>query len=139
MEEKIFDIRPLSETDYDTYLTKWWNDWGWEPPTKDFLPQDGTGGMMVLDEGTPICAGFVYFTNSKAAWVDWIISNKEYRKKPERTNAIGLLIETLTNICRNKGAKYCYALIKHKGLIETYKELGYTQGGSYTSEMIKKL
>lgn len=139
MVDKILDIRPLKESDYDTYLTKWWKDWGWEAPQKDFLPQDGTGGMMILDEETPICAGFVYFTNSGVAWVDWIISNKDYKKKPERSNAIGLLIETLTNLCKTKGAKYCYALIKHKGLVETYKTLGYTEADSYTSEMIKKL
>ena len=27
----------------------------------------------------------------------------------------------------------CYALIKHKGLVETYKTLGYTEADSYTS------
>jgi len=135
-----FDVRPLNLDDYNTYLVKWWEDWGWKAPPKDFLPDDGKGGMMILDrDGTPICAGFVYMTNSKVAWVDWIISNKKYRKKPHRTNAIGLLIETLTNLCSSLDAEYCYALIKHKGLQSTYEKLGYTKADSYTVEMIKKL
>tara|TARA_R100001460_G_scaffold48775_4_gene86950 strand:- start:271 stop:678 length:408 start_codon:yes stop_codon:yes gene_type:complete len=135
----MFNIRPLIETDYDKILLDWWKDWGWEAPQKDFLPADGTGGLMVLEDDVPICAGFMYATNSKVAWVDWIISNKNYRKKPERGQAIGLLIETLTGTCKSTGFKYCYALIKHKGLIETYKELGYIEADSYTQEMIKIL
>jgi len=87
----------------------------------------------------PICAGFVYLTNSKVAWVDWIISSKEYRKKPQRAEAISLLIETLTELCKMNEMEYCYALIKHSSLIKTYEKLGYTKGDSYTSEMIKKI
>jgi hypothetical protein len=134
-----FNIRPLNETDYDTILEGWWRDWGWEPPKKDFLPDDGKGGIIVLDGDEPICAGFMYTTNSKVAWVDWIISSKEYRKKPERGEAIKLLVNTLTNICKNTGHKYSYALIKHQSLIDTYKELGYIKGDGYIGEMIKGL
>ena len=77
----IFDIRPLEVGDYETILMEWWKDWGWTPPPKDFLPQEGTGGMMVLDpDGTPICAGFIYITNSKVCLIEFIVSNKKYRK-----------------------------------------------------------
>lgn len=132
------DIRVLNERDYEDILVGWWNDWGWEAPVKDFLPDDGKGGIIILDEEVPICAGFMYATNSKVAWVDWIISSKTYRGN-KRKQAIKLLIETLTNVCKNTGSKYIYALIKHKGLIETYESLGYIKGDSYTNEMIKKL
>jgi hypothetical protein len=133
------DIRILNSSDYDEILVGWWKDWGWDPPQKDFLPSDGAGGCIVFDEDTPVCAGFMYITNSKAVWIDWIISNKNYRKKPERKEAIKLLIDTITNISRNLGNKYAYALIKHSGLIESYEELGYVKGDSYTHEMIKIL
>jgi len=135
----MFDIRQLQEGDYEKILVNWWGDWGWEPPQKDFLPDQATGGMIVYDGETPVCAGFVYMTNSKVAWVDWIISNKEYRKKPQRGNAIGLLIETLTGVAKKMGFKYSYALLKHRGLMDTYKELGYIEADSYTQEMIKAL
>ncbi len=62
-----FDIRKLNSTDYDEVLVGWWKDWGWEPPAKDFLPDDGEGGFLVLDEDIPVCAGFIYVTNSKVA------------------------------------------------------------------------
>jgi hypothetical protein len=50
-----------------------------------------------------------------------------------------LLLEGLTEIVKSMGGKYSYALIKHKGLIESYKKLGYNEGDSYTTEMIKVL
>ena len=132
-------IRELNENDYDEILVGWWKQWGWEPPQRDFLPNDGKGGIMVFDGDVPVCAGFMYLTNSKVAWVDWIISNKEYTKKPQRKDALKLLVSALTDICKKAGSKYSYALIKNKSLIEMYEDLGYIKGDSYTGEMIKKL
>jgi hypothetical protein len=132
----IFDIRLLNDTDYEDILVGWWKDWRWTAPSKDFLP---SVGLIVYDEDIPVCAGYIYTTNSAVAWVDWIISNFNYKDKENRKQALKLLVDTLTNVNRDSGFKYCYALIKNKSLINTYKELGYTQADSYTSEMIKKL
>ena len=134
-----FTIRNLIESDYDEILVDWWKDWGWEPAPKEFLPEEGKGGVILYDGDTPVCAGFMYITNSKVAWVDWIISNKDYRKKPDRSIAIKMLIERLTEMCKVSGAKFVYALIKHSGLMETYQRLGYIKGDSYSHEMIKEL
>jgi len=130
-------IRQLNDTDYQDILVNWWTQWGWVAPEKDFLPDDGMGGYIVYDDETPVCAGFIYVTNSRVAWVDWIISNKEYREK--RREAITMLIDTLTNLSKMSGSKYAYALIKNDSLIKTYESLGYIKGDSYTSEMIKIL
>ena len=133
------NIRLLNDTDYDNILVGWWKEWGWEAPPKDFLPNDGAGGMIVFDDDTPICAGFLYMTNSKASWIDWIISSKTYTDREKRKYAISLLISTLTGLSKDMGNKYAYALIKHDNLIKTYQSLGYIKGESYQSEMIKIL
>ena len=133
------DVRVLNSHDYDEILVGWWKDWGFTPPSKDFLPDNGVGGCMIIDGEEPVCAGFLYSTNSKIAWVDWIISNKSYRKKPERKQAIVLLILTLTNIARNLGNKYAYSLMDNKSLVELYMKLGYIKSASYTEELIKYL
>ena len=132
-----FNTTPLQNEDYDNILKGWWKDWGWEAPSRDFLPQDGQGGVMVWDGDTPVCAGFLYNTNSKVAWVDWIISNKEY--KESRKEALSILIQTLTSVAKNLDNKFAYALIKHNGLIGVYEQQGYTTGESYNKEMIKAL
>ncbi len=132
-------IRQLNENDYQDILVDWWEVWGWKAPERDFLPDDGKGGYIVYDGEIPVCAGFIYVTNSRVAWVDWIISNQEYREKGKRREAIKMLIESLTNLSEMSGSKYAYALIKNNSLIKTYEDLGYVKGDSYTSEMIKKL
>ena len=132
-------IRELSETDYDDILVGWWKQWGWEPPQRDFLPNDGKGGIIVCDGDIPICAGFMYLTNSKVAWVDWIISNKEYTNKLQRKDAIKLLVSALTEICKKSGSKYSYALLQNQSLIGVYEDLGYIKGDKQINEMIKLL
>jgi hypothetical protein len=133
------NIRHLNDTDYDDILVGWWKQWGWEAPSRDFLPRDGSGGVIVFDGDIPICAGFLYITNSKASWIDWIISSKTYTDREKRKYAINLLIDQLTNLSKDLGNKYAYALIKHPNLIKTYEDLGYIKGDSYQSEMIKIL
>lgn len=132
-------IRVLTPNDYADILVGWWSDWKWVAPQQDFLPMDGTSGMIVYDGDTPICAGFLYITNSKVCWVDWIISNMNYRDRENRKTALLFLIDSLSNVAANNGAKYIYALIKQPSLIKRYEQLGFVKGDSYTSEMIKTI
>ncbi len=134
----IFNLRPLIESDYEDILLGWWNSWGFSAPPKDFLPDNGTGGIMVLDGDTPVCAGFLYTTNSKVVWVDWIVSNKEYRKKPHRKDGLNLLIQTLTNTAKDKKYKYVYANNNNTYLIDTFLSNGYLKG-SKSTELIKNI
>lgn len=133
------NIRPLNTNDYSDILVGWWKDWGFEAPPKDFLPEDGTSGLIVYVDDVPVCAGFIYMTNSKIAWIDWIISNKNFREKPTRVEAIKHLIDTLTSMAKNLKYTYAYALIKNERLVNIYQEVGYTKGVAYTEEMIKLL
>ena len=132
-------ITPIKENDYENILCKWWKDWKWDPPSKDFLPEDGQGGFIVYEEDTPICAGFMYVTNSKAVWCDWIISNLHYKNREKRKDALSLLIQTITDKAKSLDKKYVYALIKNKPLINVYKKVGYEEASTYSIEMIKKL
>ena len=72
-----FSIRKLEPSDYEDVLVGWWKEWGWQAPAQDFLPENGEGGLMVMVDNKPVCAGFMYITNSKVSWVDWIISDNK--------------------------------------------------------------
>ena len=133
-----FKVRLLEEGDYENTLLGWWKDWNWDAPAIDFLPENGLGGMMVSKGGTDICAGFLYFTNSKAAWCEFIISNKKY-KEEDRSDAIMVLLEALSEMGRWKGVKYVYTSLKNKNLINKYKDCGYVQGSTGCTELIKIL
>ena len=133
-----FTVRLLEKGDYENTLLGWWKDWNWDAPSKDFLPEDGLGGMMVSKGESSICAGFLYFTNSKAAWCEFIGSNREYKDK-DRGNAIKVLLESLSEMGRWQGAKYVYTSLKNDSLISKYKDCGYVQGSTGCTELIKIL
>ena len=89
------NIRMLKDSDWNT-LVEWWNAWPeWQAPAKEFLPDNGKGGFIVEKQNKPIVAGFLYTTNSKAALLEWIVSNPKYRED-DRNQAIELLIERIT-------------------------------------------
>jgi hypothetical protein len=74
------NIRMLRDSDWNT-LVEWWDAWpDWVNPPKEFLPDNGKGGFMVEKNNQPIVAGFLYTTNSKAALLEWIVSNPKGRK-----------------------------------------------------------
>jgi len=133
------NVLPLVETDYEEILCQWWKDWRWVPPSRDFLPDNGTGGFIVYDDKTPICAGFMYLTNSKAVWCDWIISNFKYKDKQKRRDALLLLVQTISNLAADLDKKFIYALIKNRLFVDVYKKVRFVEASTYTHEMIKTI
>jgi hypothetical protein len=130
------NIRMLKDSDWNT-LVEWWDAWpDWVAPAKDFLPDNGKGGFMVEKNNQPIVAGFLYTTNSKAALLEWIVSNPKYREN-DRVKAIELLIEGAESVCKKQGIKYVFSIGRTKQLIDTHKELGWTIDPGSSHEMIK--
>jgi len=132
------NIRKLEESDYKI-LEKWWKAWDWPPIEKDFLPENGTGGLIVqAKDKTPIVAGFLYMTNSKAVLLEWIISNPEYREV-DRDAAITALIMGAEAVVRNAGNKYMFTIGRNKKLINKHKELGWSVDEKPSYEIVKNL
>lgn len=133
------EVRYLSENDYETILTEWWKGWRWTPPSREMLPQNGTGGVIVSIDGEDICAGFIYFTNSSMAWLEYIVSNPSYKERGNRKIALKKLINVLSSLANDNGFKYIYTSLKNKHLIDRYSECGFISGDSNCQEMIKIL
>jgi len=128
-----FNVRQVEDADYENILLKWWKDWGWQATPKDFLPETG---VMVSKGDEDICAGFVYFTNSKVALTEFVVSNKDY-KENDRGDAIDLLIDCIVEIADENGYKYAHVILKNKSLLGRYKEAGYLESDTNVIEMIK--
>ena len=134
----MFSVRILNENDYDDTLCRWWKQWRWTAPPKDFLPQNGTGGLMIEKEGAQIVAGFIYITNSATAWSEYIISNFDY-KEEDRVVAIKILIQELSRVAKEMGAKYIFTTVKNENLLNHYKEMGFSIGSRRSTEMFMNL
>ena len=133
-----FNIRKLETSDWST-LIKWWDSWPeWTAPPKTFLPENGTGGLIVEKDKQPIVAGFLYFTNSQAVLLEWIISNPEYRNA-DRSEAIELLINMAEEVCKKQNQLHIFSIGRNKHLIETHKKLGWHVDSKPSYEIIKNI
>jgi len=133
------NIRKLEALDYEDILLKWWHDRGWSAPSKDFLPDNGTGGMIVYEKTIPVCAGFIYMTNSNIAWVNWIISDKNYKDKGIRNDAITMLLNSLVSIAIGSNRTYVFAGNNNPSLIKRFIDFGFAKGNNDTTELILKI
>ena len=117
--------RHLEEGDWDI-LKEWWDYWpGVEAPCKDFLPDNGTGGIMIEENGTPIIACFIYQTNSNAAMLEWLISNPIYRGKKKRDRAIEALIVSAQAVVKSMGYKTIFTMLRHRKLSKLRDRFGW--------------
>tara|TARA_X000001036_G_scaffold131323_1_gene124142 strand:- start:83 stop:493 length:411 start_codon:yes stop_codon:yes gene_type:complete len=133
-----FNIRKLTENDWDT-LVSWWGDWpGWVNPPKDFLPDNGTGGLMVEKNNIPIVAGFLYFTNSSAVLLEWIISDPDYKEK-DRKQAIETLVQSAEIFCKNNNKKYMFSIGRNQSLINIHKKLNWVVDTKESYEITKQI
>lgn len=130
--------RQLKDSDWET-LTAWWDSWpDWVSPSKDFLPDNGTGGLMIQKNNKPIVAGFLYFTNSKSVLLEWIISDPNY-KDTDRQEAVELLIKTAEKVCKDAGKKYMFSIGRNKNLIKLHEKIGWNVDKKASYEIVKKI
>lgn len=129
--------RALQESDWET-LQEWWKKWDWPIMSKDMLPLNGCGGLMIYKGDQLIAAGFLYLSNSKVAWLDWIISNPEY-KESDRKQALALLIDELEKVALAQDYSIIISIARNKSLINIHKELGYTIDENPSYEISKKI
>lgn len=98
MKSIIFNLK--KKEDFDKYYPlfyKWWRDWGMNPIHPNMLSRNG---ILVFNEDIPICAGWLFSTDSNTAIAGWTISAKE---KPLRKGCIEFLIKELENLAKNLG------------------------------------
>ena len=132
-----FNARKLIDKDYNC-LVSWWKWWRWTPVPKNFLPDNGTGGIMIEKENTPVVAGFIYHTNSDVVIVEWIISNPDYKNK-DRKQAVELLLNTIEAVCKDQGKKCMFSIGRNKHLINTHKKLGWVVDEKPSYEIVKTI
>ena len=133
----ILNARKLTDQDYSC-LVDWWKWWRWPAIPQNFLPDNGTGGIMIEKENTPIVAGFIYYTNSDAVFVEWIISNPQY-KHGDRKEAVEMLLKRIDAICKEQGKKYMFSIGRNQHLINTHKKLGWDVDNKPSYEIAKKI
>ena len=128
--------RVIKQSDWEMLL-QWWSGHGWPTPKKDNLPENGTGGIIIEEDNQPVIAGFIYQTNSKGCWLEYIISKPDYKK--DRSHLIDMLVVSAEKTALSMGFKYMLFVGKSKGIITSMEKNGWIKDPKPSHEVMKKL
>ena len=119
-----YNIRPIKMEDY-AKLVEWWKSYDHvEVPESHMLPDGGLGGFAVEKENRLMAAGFLYLTNSSIGYVDYLISDPNYKGR-DRFEMITWLIETCSEEAIRQGCRLTWAMTTYNGIVKRCNELGY--------------
>ena len=121
MQSKV-NIRKIELKDYE-YIDKWWIEQGYDAVSKEILPMQGLGGLIVEKE-KPIAAAYLYLTNSKMGYIDNLISDPKYVSK-DRFDVIANLMAACKKMAEDVGCLDIWAITNNKGILKRCKKLGY--------------
>lgn len=127
----IVESRPYQPENHAT-LAQWWIHHGWPVMPEDHLPPTG---VVIWNDSTPLAAGFIYKTNSKFALFEWVVSNPQSTKS-ERSEALDLLFKSINTLAKELEISTLFSTTSHKGLIERYKQNGFTVGDPNSTNLI---
>lgn len=106
------NIRLFTPLDYEM-VCSWWNGHDWPSIPLTFLPTTG----IIVDN----CAvGFIYSTDSKICWLEFIVVDPK-SDKTHRREALNILINEAAKIAKEMGHSAIFTSTSHEGLIERYK------------------
>jgi hypothetical protein len=106
------------DKDYDT-LVRWWNDWEFGVVPRECLPPDG---IMVEEEGKPVCAGGLYIgEGTQFGFMEWIVTDKQADQRLVH-RALRKCIDSIMQFARDRGLKLVYTATKEQALHKRYEK-----------------
>ena len=116
-------IRKITKDDY-VFINKWWIDSGLKLPPEGCLPDNGLGGL-IIEKDKPIAVAYIYKTNSTMGYLDFLISNPNYKSK-DRFEIILLLIKACIKKCNEIGIINVWAMVTNKEVINRALAVGFS-------------
>ena len=118
------------EQDY-AQVAQWWEAQDFAPIAPECLPETG---YIVND----CVAGFMYKTDSKFAWIEWIVSDPESNPLVRRAS-VPILVDTLVEAAREEGFTRIISSIEHPSLKKVYTEAGAIEADQNMTNYIWRL
>ena len=115
-------IRPIKEEDY-ILINEWWKDIDKAPPPRNLLPENGLHGLMACKGDRPIVCTYLYLTNSKFGYCDYMISDSRYKGR-DRFQIVLELMNISIGTAWELGCEDFWFIKKNKGMLKRCKSLG---------------
>lgn len=103
-------------------VASWWTARKWPTIPLDLLPKTG----VIIEN---YCAGFLYSTDSKICWIEFIVSNPN-TDKTERDHAMNLLLDRLITEAEGRGFKAIFTSAKNEHLEQRLSSKGFQKTDS---------
>lgn len=131
---QLFNVR-LDEGQY-SIVKNWWLERKWDVPVPESLP---TTGVMIYYQDQPICAAWLYQTDSLVAMIGFVIADSKTKGKVKK-NSIKLLFMKLEEVAKGLGFKLIFLPVATDSVARlSIKELNYVDSGSKINELSKKI
>lgn len=112
---RLFDLN----RDYAT-IQEWWKLHGSFAPKPQHLSSTG----LIIEADNPLCAGWLYNTDSKICIFEFVVSNPNVSKEL-RDAALTLLIEEIKKLASNRGYELIYSSVKGMKYINRLQVAGF--------------
>lgn len=126
--------RYVTAEDYQE-LSRWWKDWGWHPVPQNCLAPTG---LMIENDGVPVCAVWLYRTDSPVCWAEYYVSSKDAAPEVRRM-ALDFLIGCIVDEATEMGFKFVMSSVKHNSLCRKLENNGFLQSDQGMTHYIKVL
>ena len=114
-------VRSIRESDYK-FIDTWWKDNKYDAPPRELLPENGLHGLMICKKEKPIACTYLYLTNSKMGYCDYLISNPNYKSK-DRFEIITKLMVAAVETAYSLGVLDFWFITNNPSMVKRCKEL----------------
>ncbi len=119
-----FEARTYLRKNHYELIEAWFKARNFPAPDPELLPPVG---CVVYSDSKPVCAGFLFETNTPCAVIAHLIADKSV-DKGERSNALNFLIINLQWAARERGFKTVMCSSNIKPAKDRFEALGFEKG-----------
>jgi len=119
--ENNIKVRQITMDDYKQ-IDAWYKKRGELRPKMILLPNDGLGGFIVEKNEKPVAVIYLYLTNSKMGYFDFLMSDPDYKEK-DRPNIIMSLFYYCHKKAVSTGCNCIFFTTAITGVIDKFKKL----------------
>ena len=113
----------------------WWDAHKWPRIPLQSLPENG---LVAVVDGEPLCAGWVYRTDSNMAWMEWLVMSPK-APRPVRGYALDELIRALIALAMTLGAGVVFTSCRVPRLVNRLQDHGFQVTDSAMTNLVRVL
>ncbi len=129
-----WSCRPFHVRDYPT-LVAWGEARGFKLVPLAMLP---THGLVVMHDERPVCAGFLYRTDSTLGVFENVLGNHALDSYT-RGAGLDILINAVVTLATELGMQGLFSAFGQTSLVERAKKHGFEEAGANVTNLVRRL